>query len=162
MPISKDKKKEIFANLSSIAKKAKSVVFVNFHGVNVTDTTNMRRALTAQGVSYLVSKKSLIKKALSENNVAGTMPELTGEVAIAYSEDLMAPSREVYEFQKKLDKKLNILGGIFEGAFKSQEEMVAIATIPSREVLLSKIAFLLKSPIQRLAIAVSEVAKTKN
>lgn len=162
MPISKDKKKEIYENLSSIAKKAKSVVFVGFHGVNVTDTTNMRRALTTQGVSYLVSKKTLIKKALGENNVTGTMPELSGEVAIAYGEDMMAPAREVYEFQKKLDKKLNILGGIFEGAFKSQEEMIAIATIPSREVLLSNIAFLLKSPIQRLAIAVSEVAKTKN
>ena len=96
------------------------------------------------------------------DKVEGTMPELTGEVAIAYGVDEMAPAREVYEFQKKFDKKLSILGGIFEGKFKNQEEMVAIATIPSRDVLLSKIAFLLKSPIQRLAIAVSEVAKTKN
>jgi len=160
MPISKDKKKEIYTNLSSIAKSAKSVVFVNFHGVNVADTTTMRRALTAQGVKYLVSKKSLIKKALAEG-VEGTMPELTGEVAIAYADDEMAPAREVYEFQKKFDKKLAIIGGIFEGKFKSQAEMTELATIPSRDVLLSKIAFLLKSPIQRLAIAVSEVAKKK-
>jgi large subunit ribosomal protein L10 len=162
MPISKDKKKEIFAGLTSIANDAKSVVFVSFHGVNVADTTTMRRALTAQGVKYLVAKKSLIKKALGTDKITGTMPELAGEIAIAYGVDEMAPAREVYAFQKKLDKKLNILGGIFEGAFKTQDEMVAIATIPSRDVLLSKIAFLLKSPIQRLAIAVSEVAKTKN
>lgn len=57
---------------------------------------------------------------------------------------------------------LSILGGIFEGKFVSGEKMMEIATIPSREVLLSKIAFLLKSPMQRLAIAVNEVAKTKS
>ncbi len=56
---------------------------------------------------------------------------------------------------------LNILGGIFEGKFVDSTYMMELATIPSREVLLSKIAFLLKSPMQRLAIAVNEVSKKK-
>ncbi len=90
------------------------------------------------------------------------MPEFGQETAFAYGEDLLAPAREIFAFSKEHKGLLNIVGGVFEGAYKSKEEMMEIATIPSREVLLSKIAFLLKSPIQRLAIAVNEVSKTKN
>ena len=89
------------------------------------------------------------------------MPELPGEVAMVYGTDEIAPAREVYNFQKTHKGLLSILGGIFEGNFVAKEKMIEIATIPSREVLLSKIAFLLKSPMQRLAIAVNEVAKKK-
>ena len=91
----------------------------------------------------------------------GELPELPGEVAIAFSGDEIASSREIYNFQKTHKGLLNILGGIFEGKFVDGVKMTEIATIPSREVLLSKIAFLLKSPMQRLAIAVNEVAKNK-
>jgi large subunit ribosomal protein L10 len=91
----------------------------------------------------------------------GVLPELPGEVAIAYSEDEIGPAREIYNFGKTHKGLLNILGGIFEGKFVNGAHMMEIATIPSREVLLSKIAFLLKSPMQGLAIAVSEVAKKK-
>ena len=66
-----------------------------------------------------------------------------------------APAREVNEFEKKFKDKVKILGGVFEGELKDRNSMKAIATIPSREVLLSQIAFLLKSPMQRIAIAVS-------
>jgi large subunit ribosomal protein L10 len=80
---------------------------------------------------------------------------------MVYGEDQIAPAREVYNFQKTHKGLLNILGGIFEGKFVGANAMMEIATIPSREVLLSKIAFLLKSPMQRLAIAVNEVSKKK-
>jgi large subunit ribosomal protein L10 len=161
MPITKAKKKEVFENLTSVVSSAKSVVFVNFHGVTVADITAFRRALKAQGVNYVVTKKSLARKAMTEKNITGTMPSLDGELGLAYGDDQLAPSREVYAFQKKLDNKIAILGGVFDGAYKNKEEMTVIATIPSREVLLSQIAYLLKSPIQRLAVAVSEVAKKK-
>jgi len=161
MAISKAKKNEVYANINSVVKDANSVVFVNFHGVAVSDITAFRKALKEQGVSYLVAKKTLAKKALAEKNIQGTMPSLDGELGLAYGDDQIAPAREVYAFQKKLDNKVSILGGVFEGTYKSKEEMTVIATIPSREVLLSKIAFLLKSPIQRLAVAISEVSKKK-
>jgi large subunit ribosomal protein L10 len=89
------------------------------------------------------------------------MPNLEGEVAVAYGSDPIAPAREIFNFQKTNKVPLNILGGVYEGKFVDGVYMKEIATIPSREVLLSKIAFLLKSPMQRLAIAVNEVAKTK-
>lgn len=148
--------------LEQAMAESKSLVFVNFHGIKVHDETVLRRDLRNQGVLYKVSRKTLLKRAFG-GIVEGVMPELSGEVAIAYSkEDQMAPAREIFNFGKTHKGVLNILGGVFDGKFVDGAYMIELATIPSREVLLSKIAFLLNSPMQRLAIAVNEVAKTKN
>ena len=136
------------------------MVFVNFHGLKAGDETSLRRDFRNQGVDYKVYRKTLLKRALN-GKAEGTLPELTGEVAVAYGEDLIAPAREVYNFQKTHKGFLNILGGIFEGKFVDSAKMMEIATVPSREVSLSKLAFLLKAPMQKLAIGLSEVAKKK-
>lgn len=146
--------------LESAVTNSKSVVFVNFHGLKVGDETLLRQDLRKSGVSYKISRKTLLKRAL-DGKATGELPDLTGEVAMAYADDDIAPAREVYNFQKTYKVPLNILGGIFNGKFVDGVYMKEIATIPSREVLLSKVAFLLQSPMQRLAIAVNEVAKTK-
>lgn len=158
--LQKAKKEEMVKALAKNFKDSKSVVFVNFHGMKVSDETVLRRDLRNQGIGYKVSRKTLLKRAL-ENVAEGNLPELSGEVAIAYSADETASPREIYNFQKTHKGVLNILGGIFGGKFVDGAYMTEIATIPSREVLLSKVAYLLKSPMQRLAIAVNEVAKTK-
>ncbi len=156
----KSKKEEIIKDLEGAIDGSKSLVFVNFHGLKVSDETSLRQDLRKEGVDYRVSRKTLLKRALT-GKAEGEIPELGGEVAIAYSADETASPREVYNFQKTHKGLLNILGGIFEGKFVDASRMMEIATIPSREVLLSKIAFLLQSPMQRLAIAVNEVAKKK-
>ena len=161
MAITKAKKQDILKGLTDILATAKSVVFVSFKGIDANDTVVMRKKLRSENVGLKVSKKTLIKKVFSDKNYTGTMPEFGQETAFAYGEDLLAPAREIFAFSKEHKGLLNIVGGVFEGAYKSKEEMMEIATIPSREVLLSKIAFLLKSPIQRLAIAVNEVSKKK-
>jgi large subunit ribosomal protein L10 len=156
----KSKKEEIIKDLEGAVKDSKSLVFVNFHGLKVSDETALRQDLRKEGVNYKVSRKTLLKRALL-GKAEGEIPELGGEVAIAYSKDEVASPREIYNFQKTHKGAISILGGIFEGKFIGADRMMEIATIPSREVLLSKIAFLLKSPMQRLAIAVNEVAKKK-
>ena len=165
--LTRNKKEEIIKKLSKAIKESVSVTFVNFHGLNVSEETILRRDLRNQGVDYKVSRKTLLKRVLT-GVATGEMPALPGEVAVAYlsknegnSVDEIAPAREIYNFQKTHKGLLEILGGIFEGKFINVEKMTEIATIPSREVLLSKIAFLLKSPMQRLAIAVNEVGKIK-
>ena len=158
--LQKSKKEEIMKSLEKAIKESLSVVFVNFHGMKVSDETVLRKELRDQGVDYRVSRKTLLKRVLTKK-AEGEIPLLSGEVAIAYSKDEVASPREIFNFQKTHKGILNILGGIFEGKFVGKERMMEIATIPSREVLLSKIAFLLKSPMQRLAIAVNEVAKGK-
>lgn len=146
--------------LEGAIKGSESLVFVNFHGLKVSDETVLRKSLRDEGVNYKVGRKTLLKRAL-EGKAVGEIPELTGEVAIAYSKDAISSPREVYNFQKTHKGVLSILGGIFDGKFVDGAYMMELATIPSREVLLSKIAFLLKSPMQRLAVAVGEVAKKK-
>jgi len=144
--------------LEGAIKDSESLVFVNFHGLKVSDETVLRRDLRNQGVNYKVSRKTLLARAL-KGKAEGEAPELAGEVAIAYSKDQTASAREIYNFQKTHKGILSILGGIFGGKFVTGVYMTEIAMIPSKKVLLSKLAFLLKSPIQRFALAVSEVAK---
>lgn len=161
MAIKKEKKKEIISSLEEVVKSAKSVVFVNFHKLLVKDVSLLRRALKNEGVGYVVAKKSLFKRALSEKGIKGDMPVLDGELAVAYGEDLLSPSRLVYEFQKKLDGKVSIMGGIFDGEYKSKEAMVSIAAIPSLDVLRGMFVNVINSPIQRFAIALGKIAEKK-
>ncbi len=159
--LQKSKKEEIIKDLEVAVKGSKSLVFVNFHGLKVSDETILRRELRSNGVGYKVSRKTLLGRAL-KGKAEGEVPKLDGEVAIAFSKDDIASPREVYNFQKAHKGiVLNILGGIFEGKFVGKEMMMELAMIPTREVLLSKLAFLLQSPMQRLAIAVGEVGKKK-
>ena len=161
MAITKEKKAKSLDAMKEIFKKAKSMAFVNFHGITVKDVNEFRRKLQESEVGYKVGKKTLIRLALKDLGLEGEMPNLEGEVCVAYGSDDLAPAREVQEFGKQKAGIVKILGGIFEGKFMNMAEMIEIASIPSREVLLSKIAYLLKSPMQRLAIGVSEVAKTR-
>lgn len=162
MAITREKKGAILEKLKDIFKESKSVVFVNFHGLSVLDTTNIRKELREKGVNYFVSKKTLTKIALESEKREGELPDLPGELAVVYSkEDETAPGREIYTFQKKFKESLSILGGIFGGAFKNQNEMFEIATIPSPLVLKGMFLNVINSPIQGLVIALEEIAKKK-
>ncbi len=162
MALSKDKKSELIKKYSDTLDKAKTFVYVKFKGLNVKDTESLRKQLFAEGISYNVVKKTLWDRALSNKNIAGDKPEIMDEMAVIAGEDLLAPARIANDFAKEHKNVFSIIGGIFDGNFKDQASMMEIATIPSREVLISQIAFLFKSPMQRLAIGINEVAKTKN
>ncbi len=161
MAVSKAKKGEVLEGLREVLKNSLSVVFVNFHGLTSNDVNDVRKTLAAQGVTYTVAKKTLTKKAVNEMGVTGTMPELTGELAIVHAADQLAPAREIYQFQKKFENKISILGGIFENAFTPREQMIAIAQIPNRKTLEAQFVNLINSPIQGFVMALSEIAKKK-
>jgi large subunit ribosomal protein L10 len=162
MAITRNKKKEIVEKASDILKKGKSFVFVNFTGLKVNDSSRMRKELREKGVGYFVSKKTLLKRALSSTNVEGDLPDFPGEVALAYGDDLIAPSREVFSFEKKFKDAIKIVGGIFEGKYLNREKMLSIATIPPLEVLYGQLVNLINSPIERLVISLDQIAKKKN
>lgn len=161
MALKKEKKVEIVDSLEKSLKNAQSAVFVKFDKLTVADVNTLRRDLQKESIGYTVAKKTLLKRVLATKGIEGDQPELTGQIAVAYGEDLLAPAREVYAFAKTHKDNISIVGGIFEGKYMDKMQMEAIATIPPREVLLSQIAYLLKSPMQRLAIAVNAVAGTK-
>lgn len=161
MPISKSKKAEVFDAVKKAASEAKSLVFVKFGNLPVSEIAAMRRDLREKGISYYVAKKTIAKKALHEKGYTGTLPELPGEIALAWSEDLTAPAREIFSFQKKTDKKISIVGGIFDGAFKSQVEMMDIALIPSIDTLRAQFVNVINSPIQGLVFSLKAIADKK-
>ena len=161
MAISKEKKIEIVEKLKKAFKDAKSLVFVNFRGLKVGDTTSMRRDLKDKGISYTVAKKSLTDRVLDGEKFLGEKPVLEGELALAWGEDLVSPAREIYAFKKKFPENLKILGGVFESRFMSSLEMEDIAQIPTLEVLRGKFVNIINSPIQRLVIGLNEISKIK-
>ena len=163
MAITKQKKIELVAGMTERLSKAKSVVFVNFKALPVSETKILRRKLLVDKIGYFVTKRTLAKRVLGELNAKGNMPELPGELSIAYGDDLLAPARETYAFQTtKRDKgSISIVGGIFDGEYKTKEEMVAIATIPPLQILRGMFVNLINSPIQRLVIAMGQIADSK-
>lgn len=161
MALTKAKKKEVIDSVAKVVKDSQSVVFVNFHGLKVADSTKVRRKLTSEGVGFLVAKKTLTKRAFDAGKFTGTMPELLGELGLAYSKDLTAPAREVYEFTKKYKDSLSILGGVFEGRYMSKAEMMDIALIPSMKTLQGMFVNIINSPIAGFVRALDQVAKKK-
>lgn len=161
MAISKDKKVLILNKLKEATEKANTMVFVNFHALPVNLTTEIRKTLREDGVGYFVAKKTLIKKAFAEKSFGGEMPELPGEIAVAFGEDQIAPAKGIYEYQKKNPELLKIVGGIFEGKFVDSQMMTSIASIPGREVLYGMFVNVINSPIQGLVMALDAIAKKK-
>jgi large subunit ribosomal protein L10 len=162
MAITRQKKEEIVASVKGILNASKSVVFVNFHKLPVSETTTIRKELRSKDLNLTVAKKTLTKIALTEAAYAGEMPSLDGELALVYGADLLAPAREIYDFQKKFAGQVSILGGIFDGLYKSKEEMETIALIPSQKTLYAQFVNVINSPIQGFVVALNAIAEKKN
>ena len=161
MALTRDKKIEIVTKLKDIIKNSQSVVFVNFHGLSVPDTVEMRRGLRDRSIGYFVAKKTLVRRALSDSKIKGESPELPGELALSYGDDPVGPASGIAEFVKKYKDSITILGGIFEGGYKNKEEMTTIAEIPPLPTLYGQFVNIINSPIQGLVLALSEVANSK-
>jgi len=161
MPITLDKKKELVQGLEKSLKSAQSVVFVKFDKLTVADVNTLRRDLQKEGVGYVVAKKTLLKRALSTHGIEGELPEMPGQIAIAYGTDLLAPAREVFTFQKGHKENVSIVGGVFEGKYMNASEMMSIATIPPLQTLRGMFVNLINSPIQRIAVVLDQIALAK-
>ena len=97
----------------------------------------------------------------ADGMVTGELPVLEGEAAVAYGSDLLAPARVLGEQGKKLDGRLEIVGGVFEGAFVGQEKMQTIAAIPPIETLYAQFLTVIRSPVQGFASVLGQVAEKK-
>jgi len=158
--ITKSKKEEIIERLDGVKASADSIVFVNFKGMPVQDSTVMRAKLREEGVTYFVAKKTLLKRSFADA-FEGEMPDFEGEIAIAYSEDAIAPAQNIKEFAKKYKDNLDIVGGVFQGVWKDKSEMEEIASIPPLPVLHGMFANFLQQPAQGIALALQAVADQK-
>ncbi len=158
MAITREKKEEILASLGSVIKNSSTVVFASFKRLPVNEQNDMRRALRAEGVGYMVAKKTLIRRAFTAAGFTGEAPELEGEMAIAYSADELAPAREVAVFIKKYPEQLAFAGGVFGGTYVNMSEIKAIAAIPGLQTLRAQFVQLINSPRQRFAVVLNAKA----
>ncbi len=159
MAITKAKKGEIIAKVAAGLKDAETVAFVNFHGLSVTETTELRKKLREEGVSYYVAKKTLIGRALDAHGVTGTKPEMPGELAIVWAKDAVAAPKGIADFAKTRKEKLTLVGGIYAGAYMSKEDITALAAIPSMQGLRGMFVGLLSNSIGGVVRVIDAKAK---
>ena len=148
-------KKPIVDEISAHIKDAQSVVLVDYCGLTVEQDTQLRKNLREAGITYLMNF------AFKGTQFEGLTPYLEGPNAVAIStEDATAPARLLSEFAKTADK-LEIKAGVVEGTVFDAAGMAAIASIPSREVLISKLLGSLQSPITNFARVMNQLAEKR-
>ena len=152
-------KAPIVQEISDSIKDAQSVVIVDYRGLTVAEDTQLRKQLREAGVTYKVYKNTFMNFAFKGTEFESLSGVLEGPNAIAISTtDATAPARVLAEFAKKAPA-LEIKAGVVEGNFYDAEGMKAISSIPSREVLLSKLLGSMQSPIANFARVIKQIAE---
>lgn len=154
-----EEKKQIVADLTEKFKNAQSVVVVDYTGVNAKQTTNLRKSLRENGVDYIVAKNTLLKIAANEAGYSELNDTFTGVTAIAFCDnDVVTPANIICKFIKD-EKVMTIKGGIAEGVVIDTAKVEVLGSLPSKEVLLSKVASCFKAPLQNVCLALEAIRK---
>ena len=152
-------KQPVVAEIAEVLNGAKSAVVVDYRGLTVEQDTALRKQLREAGVSYKVYKNTLMNFAFKGTDFEALAPVLEGPNAIAISkEDATAPARILAKFAKTAPA-LEIKAGVVEGTFYDANGMKAVAAVPSRDELLSKLLGSLQSPITNLARVLNQIAE---
>ena len=155
-----EQKQAFVAELADKLKAAAGGVLVDYKGISVEDDTKLRKELREAGVDYFVVKNTLLKRAAEIAGIEGLEPALSGTTAIAlHNEDIIVAPKVLNKKAEASDGKFAIKLGFIDGKAISKEEVEKYAKLPSKETLLSQLVFMLQSPIQRVAIAINEIAK---
>lgn len=153
------KKAELVDLYAEKMKAAASIVVVDSRGLTVEQDTVLRRNLRENDVEFKVVKNSILRRAAEKAGLENLNEIFVGPTAIAFSnEDVIAPAKVINDFAKDAEA-LEIKGGAIEGAVSSKEEIVALATLPNREGLLSMLLSVLQAPVRNVALAVKAVAE---
>ena len=152
-------KQPIVQEISEQIKDAQSVVVVDYRGLTVAEDTQLRKQLREAGVAYKVYKNTLVNFAIKGTDFESLSDVLEGPNAFAISTtDATAPARVIAKFAKTAPA-LEIKAGVVEGTFYDADGMKAIATIPSREELLSKFLGSIQSPITNFTRVINQIAE---
>ena len=152
-------KQPIVQEISEQIKDAQSVVLVDYRGLTVEEVTALRKELREAGVIYKVYKNTLMNFAFKGTDFESMSSLLEGPNAIAISkEDATAPARILAKFAKTA-AALELKAGVVEGTFYDAEGIKAIASVPSREELLSKFLGSIQSPISNFARVLNQIAE---
>lgn len=156
-----EQKQAEVAVIADKIKKAKSVVFVDYRGVTVAQDTELRNELRKNKVEYKVLKNKLVIKALAKLSIAGLDKTLEGPTAFAFGYDDPVTPAKILSEAIKTQKKMAFKGGIVEGKVMDAASIGAVASIPSKPVLLAQLLGLLTNPMRSLAVAMDQIAQKK-
>ena len=158
MPKTKQQKKEIVEKISQKLPKAKIIIFTSFakggeKGLSVSQTQELKRNLKKTDSEYVISRKTLIDVALNKASYSGVLDvkKFEGSLGLAFGyDDIISTSKTVYAFSKA-NKAMQLLGAVMGKEFIGSDKLIELARLPGREVLISKIVGLIKSPLSGLA-----------
>ncbi len=146
-------KKEQVAELSKRMQEANSIVLLDYLGLSVDEVTELRDKLRENGCEMAVIKNNIIKRAAEDAGYKDMIDHAIGPNAVAFShEDSVSAAKVIYEFAKE-HKQLELKVGVVDGEYMDNDRIQTIATIPSREELLTMFAGGLLQPIKEVAIA---------
>ena len=152
-------KKPIVEEIKEALNGAQAAVVVDYRGLTVEQDTALRKQLREAGVEYKVYKNTMINLAVKGTEFEALVPHLEGPTAIAISkEDATAPARILYNFAKTAEA-LELKAGVVDGTYYDNDGIKVIATIPSRNELLSKLLGSIQSPVTNFARVIKQIAE---
>ena len=160
MSLNRSEKEAVIAEVTGLAAQAQTLVMAEYRGITVADMTNLRNKARSSGVSLSVLKNTLARRAVTGSSFAVAADQMTGPLIYGFSVDAVAAAKVVADFAKTNDK-LVIRGGVYGGKALDANGVKELASIPTKEVLLSQLCGLLKSPISRTAVVLGALATKK-
>ena len=156
----KAQKQEMVTTLATQVAKSQTIYVTDFTGLNVAHITDLRRRLRAVGVEYVVVKNTLARRAAEGTAIEGAAEHFKGVTAVALSTgDPVGLSKAISKFTKANPDIFTFKAGVVEGRVVALREVEAIASLPSREELISKVMFLINCQAQRLVTELSAVPR---
>lgn len=156
-----NQKKEEVSKLADKMKEAKIILLTDYRGINVEDVTKLREELRKSNSEYRVIKNNITKRALAEAEIERLENLLEGPTAIIMNnEDYLEAAKAIYNYSKDNDF-YKIKGGVIDGKVMTVEEIITLAKLPSREILLSMLAGALLGNISKFAVALNEIKAQK-
>ncbi|WP_339060645.1 50S ribosomal protein L10 [Tepidibacillus marianensis] len=157
----REDKQQVVNEIVEKLRNSKTTVITDYRGLNVAEVTELRKNLREAGIEYKVLKNKLVRRATAEIDLGGLDEYLAGPTAIAFSnDDVVAPAKIIVDFAKK-HEALEVKAGVLEGKIVNVDEVKALASLPSREGLLSMLLSVLQAPMRNMALAVKAVAEQK-
>jgi large subunit ribosomal protein L10 len=153
-------KQESLESLTEQFKNASAAMLVGFKGLTVPKDQELRNQLREVGISYSVVKNTLARKAAVGTALEPAVDQFKGVTAVALSkDDPVSLSKAIAKFTKANPDVFSFKAGIVEGRVVALRDVEAIASLPPREELLSKVMFLVNCQAQRLATVTNAVAR---
>jgi len=154
----REEKQQLVADIAQKLRESKTTILTDYRGLNVAEVTELRKNLREAGVEYKVLKNTLVRRATKEVELSAIDEYLTGPTAIAFSyDDVVAPAKVIADFAKEHDA-LEIKAGILEGSVVSIDQIKELASLPSKDGLISMLLSVLQAPMRNMALAVKAVA----